>query len=131
MFPLGTGWHWPELTQLFQQLQRGPDGNPHRARPGKEVISFPNSAENLLPWGQAVWEAWRAGGLCGGSYSFHILLTDNSFETNQILNKQKQVICLSGCSCIQTRTRKNCALQNVSTYPVLTGSLHQPTSPPR
>ena len=68
----------------------------------------------------------RAGRLCGGSYSFHLLLTDSSFETNQILNKKKQVICLPSCSEIQTRSIKNCLPYNVSTFPVLTSLLYQP-----
>lgn len=68
----------------------------------------------------------RAGRLCGGSYSFHLLLTDSSFETNQILNKKKQVICLASCSEIQTRSIKNCLSRNVSTLPVLTSLLYQP-----
>lgn len=31
----------------------------------------------------------KAGGLRGGSYSSHLVLSDNSFKTNQILNKKK------------------------------------------
>lgn len=66
----------------------------------------------------------RAGRLCGGSYSFHFLLIDSSFETNQILNKKKQVICLASCSEIQTRSIKSCLSHNVSTFPVLTSLLY-------
>ena len=62
---------------------------------GMRLSVFLYSAGKLLPPGWVIWEAWRAGRLCGGSYSFHLPLTDNSFEINQILNKKKQVICLS------------------------------------
>lgn len=44
-------------------------------------------------------------------------LTDNSFETNQTLNKKKQVICLS-CSWMQTRAEEIVLFRN--------SSLHQP-----
>lgn len=123
-FPLGRGWHWSALKQLFQQQQGTPDDNPNKARPGNEVISFPFSAGKLLPQGWVIWGEGRAGRLCGGSYSFHFLLIDSSFETNQILNKKKQVICLASCSEIQTRSIKSCLSHNVSTFPVLTSLLY-------
>lgn len=53
-FPLGRGWHWSALRQLFWQQQGTPDDNPNKARPGNEVISFPFSAGKLLPQGWVI-----------------------------------------------------------------------------
>lgn len=53
-FPLGRGWHWSALRQLFRQQQGTPDDNPNKARPGNEVISFPFSAGKLLPQGWVI-----------------------------------------------------------------------------
>jgi hypothetical protein len=79
-----------------------------------ELISFPAVLRLLSLAGELGQRAlWRV-------LLFPPFPHDDSFETNQTVNKKKQVICLSNCSWMQTRTRRNC--------PSRKNSLHQPSS---